>query len=143
MWHIPNPMFHIHKPLNVTSPLKNNFKVSTLSIYTIQTIKYHYLIFSLFQFKIQISKFFKWSFPSYFFSYPNKHHFLYSLSSIPSKLLFLFIFLTFSLTHTNSTPLSLSLPHTLSRKPQPPSMKSSFFYLLSSFSINFGLLPLK
>ena len=41
-------------------------------------------IFSL-QFKIQISKFFTSSFPSYFFSYPNKYHFLHLFSLIHSK----------------------------------------------------------
>jgi len=65
-----NPMCQNSKPLNVTSPLKNNFNFAILSIHTIQTIKYHYHTFSLFN-----SKFFKSFFPSYLFSYANKHHF--------------------------------------------------------------------
>jgi len=65
-----NPMCQNSKPLNVTSSLKNHFVFATLSIHTIQTIKYHYHTFSLFN-----SKIFKFFFPSYFFSYPNKHHF--------------------------------------------------------------------
>jgi hypothetical protein len=59
------------KQLNVTSPLKNNFIFATLSIHTIQNIKYHYHTFSLFNSKFKFQNFSNPSFPPTFSLIPT------------------------------------------------------------------------
>jgi len=120
-----NPMYQILKPLDVTSLLKTNFIFAILSIHTIQTIKYHYHTFSLFNSKFKFQNFSNPSFPHTFSLIPTNITFYI----IPNLFLFLPHFLSLFLFLT-----------TLSRKPHYPSMKPFFLYLLSSFPINFGRL---
>jgi hypothetical protein len=90
-------MCHILKPLHVTSSLKNNFIFATLSIHTIQIIKYHYHIFSLFNSKFKFQNFSNPSIPPTFSLIPTnttfKSHYLsHSFQTfffLPVKSLFL------------------------------------------------------
>jgi hypothetical protein len=106
-----NPMCQNSKPPNVTSLLKTNFIFTILSIHTIQTIKYHYLTFSLFNSKFKFLNFSNPSFPPTFSLIPTNITFKFQLTFQQTLN---YYFLSFSLFNSKFKFLqTLFFPHTL------------------------------